>query len=374
MENKLDKKTLISVVIASVTLLTLIVGATYAYFTINSTNSFGTKNLSAEIEDMADNAILIQENNTLSLNVSRIQMSETNKGAWYYASGSAIPANIGKITVDGEGSYLCTYQINVTKSATNDLYAAFKGMDTKSKNQIYFQINDNIYDFDHYRYYFDEYDIWMYEEADLFPVTYSGTSYGITKDNPGYITANIAILNGDINQDALKGKDITLTFNISDFKCEIEPEYTKLALTSEYMDDIGYGHEWNTGQVIETSANVIIPKVFKGKDGVWYKVTSTEISLFDSLFDIESITLPENIIVKDNSLVSAVSKIYIPKNITFEGMALGGTGITDVYYKGSEDEWNALVSKHGFSNVTSFWESITNYGDFSTVTMHYNGY
>ena len=87
MEN--NKKILIPTIIAVVTLILLVFGATYAYFTVGSTNNFGTKNLSATIEGMAEDIILQQVENELSLDVTRVQMSEDNAGTTYYASGSS---------------------------------------------------------------------------------------------------------------------------------------------------------------------------------------------------------------------------------------------------------------------------------------------
>ena len=109
----MDKKTLTSTIVAVTTLVLLVFGATYAYFTVSSDNRFGTKNITAEIEDMANNVILTQETGSLSLDLSRMQMSEANKGTYYYATGSSTPANIGKIAVDGEGSFTCSYTIEL---------------------------------------------------------------------------------------------------------------------------------------------------------------------------------------------------------------------------------------------------------------------
>jgi len=219
MEN--NKKILIPTIIAVVTLILLVFGATYAYFTVGSTNNFGTKNLSATIEGMAEDIILQQVENELSLDVTRVQMSEDNAGTTYYASGSSTPANIAKISTSGDGTFTCTYKINVTKSATNDLYTAFQGMSTKSTNQIYLNINDSKYDFN---------------TASLFPITYNGTISGVSKDTPQYITANLALLNKNVNQNALKGKDITLTFSISDFNCELEKPVPIFAVHYNELD------------------------------------------------------------------------------------------------------------------------------------------
>jgi len=376
MEN--NKKILIPTIVAVATLVLLVFGATYAYFTIESTNNFGTKELNATVEDMASAVVLEQVENTLSLDVTRAMMSdkavydeetgailEGNIGTKYYASGSTIPANIAKMSVAGEGTYTCTYKINVAKSATNDLYTAFQGMSTKSSDQIYLTLNGAKYDFN---------------TANLFPITYNGTTYGITKDSPQYITANLALLNKNVNQNDLKGKDITLTFSISDFNCELDDisEYTELAFTYNYMDDLGYNAEpieanWNMYMGLykdnEIIKDIVIPETFRGNNGVWYRVTSLQSINVDETYwlDINSLKIPKSVTILKNMALYGIDEgysLYLPKNISFEDYALSSAP-SDIYYAGSEAEWNTLVSKY-----ESFWEYIGIYG--SEPIMHYN--
>jgi len=210
MEN--NKKILIPTIVAVATLVLLVFGATYAYFTVGSTNNFGTKELNATLEDMADAVVLEQVESTLSLNVTRAMMSEDNSGTTYYASGSSTPANIAKISTSGEGMYACTYTIKVTKSASsaeNDLYTAIQGMSQMYGNASLI-LNGKHYDF---------------LSTNLFPITHIGTIHGITEDTPQYITANMLIKNSIANQNELKGKDITLTFEVTEFNCYLD-EYS----------------------------------------------------------------------------------------------------------------------------------------------------
>jgi len=125
MEN--NKKILVPTIVAVATLVLLVFGATYAYFTIGSTNNFGTKELNATVEDVADAVVLEQVENELSLSITRTMMDGFNVGTYYYASGSDTPANIAKMSVAGDGIYKCNYKLTITKSASstaNDLYKA----------------------------------------------------------------------------------------------------------------------------------------------------------------------------------------------------------------------------------------------------------
>jgi len=360
MEN--NKKILIPTIVAVATLILLVFGATYAYFTIESTNNFGTKELNATVEDMADAVVLEQVESTLSLDVTRVQMSEDNAGTTYYASGSSTPANIAKISTTGEGTFTCTYKVSVTKSATNDLYTAFQGMSTKSTDQIYLSINDSKYDFN---------------TTNLFPITYNGTINGVSKDTPQYITANLALLNKNVNQNDLKGKDITLTFSISDFNCELDTiEYIELAFTYDYLDDIGYEYSYFEDEsevgflLFVNSDNIEIPAIFQGDDGIWYKVTSIAAYTFE-MSNIKSIKIPDTISsIGDGAFsYSSLVSIYIPKDIAL-GEECFVPGITNIYYAGSEEEWNELVANFESEFNENFLEYIGYF--YGVPTMHYN--
>jgi len=363
MEN--GKKKLIPTIIAVVTLVLLVFGATYAYFTIGNTNNFGTKELNATLEDMASSVVLEQVENTLSLDVTRAMMSEDNAATTYYASGSSTPANIAKISVAGEGTYKCDYKITVTKSASspeNDLYEAIKNNGGYADMELL--LIEELYDFG---------------EEDLFPLTYEHTIYNITEKNPRYIVSNLFINNSMWDeQNYLKGKDLTLTYSISDFECELwEPtgEFTELTFNYEFVTDIGYywSFDYEHGAPMLSSDNIVIPETFLGIDGVSYRVTAigdwTEglplwnvenIQLPNSVKRIsdwafgmlgaETLKLPKQVESVGESIISDgyVEKLYLPKSLNdiLAGALMGAYELKDVYYEGTEAEWNALFEDY----------------------------
>jgi len=387
MEN--NKKILVPTIIAVATLVLLVVGATYAYFTTTSTNRFGTKELNASLEDMADAVVLEQLENELSLNVTRAMMSEDNAWNVYFASGNYVPANIAKISVTGDGTYKCDYKITVTKSASsieNDLYETFKNK-SEYGTEILFYLDNVVYDLGY--------------EENLFPLTYESTMYNITNENPKYITSNLGIENTDYEQNFIKGKDITLTYSISDFECELsEPtgEYTELAFTGDYQDDIGYGQIFGNEDIWYLSSNnYIIPETFQGKDGVWYKVVAIESYTNDAWHGIENIELPESVLSIYNEAfimstfetiklpkqlvsigedvfgASSLKNIYIPKSLENVGYKfLSDAPIENIYYEGTEAEWNALFSEYvgEGKEYNTIFEYI-GYFD-NNPTMHFN--
>ena len=258
MEN--NKKILVPTIIAVVTLILLVFGATYAYFTVGTTNNFGTKELNANIQDMAASVVLEQVESTLSLDVTRAMMSEDNAGTTYYASGSSTPANIAKMSVAGEGRYACDYTLSVTKSASsseNDLYEAIQGMSQMYGNASLI-LNGTHYDF------YTSY---------LFPLTYSGTMYNITKDTPQYITANISIRNANSNQNALKGKDITLTIAVTEFDCylqEVDDSAPIYAIYDESAYTLAFYQNNDEVNVGDTYDEYTVTEVYKNLNNTNY--------------------------------------------------------------------------------------------------------
>ena len=385
----MNKKTAVSTLIAVATLTFLVIGATYAYFTMGPSNSFGTKELNATIDGMGGSVVLSQENDLLSLNITGSQMSEENVWNGYYASGSYIPANIAKVSVAGDGIFKCDYTITVTKSSTspeNDIYNAYFNNSAREEGEIVFNLNYNEYDF------FD---------ADIFPLTYSDTMYNISKDTPRYITSNLIIINQEFEQNYLKGKDMTLTYSINDFECELsEPsqQYTDLTFTYEYLNDIGYAEIFADSEFYVSSESVVIPETFQGKDGVWYRVTGLESIVETTLWNVESLELPNSLksissgalannlgvetLKLPKQLVSIgtealgwsehLRNLYIPKSVQEIGIEIVlETPLENIYFEGSEAEWNALFADYVGSGkeYSTIFECL---GVTSNPTIHYN--
>jgi len=347
MEN--NKKILIPTIVAVATLVLLVFGATYAYFTVGSTNNFGTKELNATLEDMADAVVLEQLENELSLDVTRVQMSEANAGTTYYASGSSIPTNIAKISTTGEGIFKCTYKITITKSASseeNDLYKniIYHGYE----NTAYLQVNMFEYQFYDPHYCSegcanDECTEFMYFCEELpseFPITYNGSTYGITKDSPQYITTNLAIKNKNYNQSALKGNDITLTYNISNFECNLDTEeYTELSFDSvKYMNYLGY-------EQFAYYDTIVIPSLFSGNNEI-YKVKS--ISSIGDDFYFNTLVLPDTLITIEDYAFShergviSISNIVVPTSVTHIGYGAFDYFSGTIKYRGTEEQWDDI--------------------------------
>ena len=205
MEN--NKKVIVPTIVAIITLVMLTVGATYAYFTVSATNSFGTKTITATTPSVGSVALSTGSNLTMTLTAA--QMMKQSSDVTYYASPSgatttATTSNIGTAKVTGSGTFTCTYSLSVTDN-DNSLYDAFQSMTGKSTGQIVLTVNGTSYDFN---------------TASLFPKTISGTMTGLTSSASQNITAQLKFVNKtSVDQSSLAGKSITLTFTVSNFSC-----------------------------------------------------------------------------------------------------------------------------------------------------------
>ena len=205
MEN--SKKIIVPTIVAIVTLVMLTVGATYAYFTVSSTNNFGTKTITATTPEVG--SVALSTGSNLSMTLTAAQMMKQSSDVTYYASASgatttATTANIGTATVTGAGTFTCNYTLSVTDN-DNSLYDAFQSMTGKSAGQIVLTVNGTAYDFN---------------TASLFPKTITGTMSGLTSSASQNITAQLKFVNkASVDQSSLAGKTITLTFTVSNFSC-----------------------------------------------------------------------------------------------------------------------------------------------------------
>jgi len=208
-----NKKVIIGLVVGVIALILLTIGATYAYFTFNSNNEFGTQIIDADIEELGSGVTLTNLNSELSLDIKVTDMLQDKVGTTYYASGSATPAQIAKMSVDGAGTFSCSYTIEVKPSATS----AEKDLLTyvTRGEELLFTINEKTYDLK------DKDTLFVENEDGEKVITYSGNVEGITSAADEYITANLALTNSNEIQTSYAGKDLTLTLNVKTFQCNV---------------------------------------------------------------------------------------------------------------------------------------------------------
>jgi len=204
-----DKKTLIKFGIGIFVFLFLVIGATYAYFTMNITNSYENRKITGKIEEQGH--VALQLANDFYMNLTAYDMQNKGSDVSYFASSTGTKTTdteeiIGTTSVVGEQTYYCTYTLNVNENSENSMYEAFQNMVGKSNGQIVLTVNGIDYDFN---------------TENLFPLKIDGSMKSVTKTNPGQITAKLKMVNSSsINQTAISNTDIHITFNVEDFNCE----------------------------------------------------------------------------------------------------------------------------------------------------------
>ncbi len=209
-----DKKILISMIVAVATLVVLVIGAAYAYFSVSTTNSFGTKTITATTPDVG--SVTLTSGAALTMNLTAEQMMKGESDLTYYASASGTTTTatspvMATATVTGAGTFSCSYSFNIAASSTGtSMYTAFQGMTGKSTGQIVLTVTPfggSAQTFD-------------FNSGSLFPATVSGTITNLTSAQAKTLTAQLKFVNKyNLAQDALKNTDIILTFTATTFSC-----------------------------------------------------------------------------------------------------------------------------------------------------------
>lgn len=205
-----NKKIIIPTLIMVITLVMLVMGATYAYFSADYTIDSNTTKIESTIESVG--IVSLSAGTDLSLNISAVQMMQQTGDVEYYATESGTPSTssntvaIATADVEGNGTMSCDYQLKAALSGTNNMYTAFTNMSTKSQGQLVLTVDGVEYDF--------------YETT--FPKTITGTLSGLKDGSPQNIMASFKVVNkSSIDQSDLAGTDLTITFTVESLSCSI---------------------------------------------------------------------------------------------------------------------------------------------------------
>ena len=123
------KNTILLTVIAVATLLVAVVGATFAYYSLNVTSAQGTVNVGVKADELGK-ITLTSKTGKLQMNVSPTDMAKLGEVRDYYATTSGnlvqIPqkTEIAKATLTESGAdnttYVCTSTVKVTLTTGDD--------------------------------------------------------------------------------------------------------------------------------------------------------------------------------------------------------------------------------------------------------------
>ncbi len=231
-----------------ITISIFIIGASYAYFTVSTTNNFGTHTISGTMEDVGA-VSLVSSGNNITLNLTAADMMRGGEAITYFGTTDGTPTDdrddgiieLAHTTVTGPGYYDCDYTIQITASGTNSMYTAFQNFANKGEGQITLEIGD-------YDYLYgtgDNGEFYDFNTASLFPITYNGTLSGVSGSTSKSIYGIYSIQNSYlINQTALAGTDITMTATVTNFSC------TALRTSYKYWNTNYDNNRYDSNQVL----------------------------------------------------------------------------------------------------------------------------
>ncbi len=224
---KNNKRIIVLTIIGVVALLISILGATYAYFVVGTTNNFKTPKIEASTGELG--SVTLQTGSNLYLNLTRVNMSEENQGSYYAtksedgnASTTIQSVTIGKTNVEGNGTYNCNYTLSVTNTGT------LKEALTESGVVTLVVVGK-------------EYDVY----STSFPLTISGTLNGLTEKNSETIKAYLEFKNTDKEQNDIANKNMTLTFSATTFSCTAE-ENESTTLVNKLINNVSSDVLWES--------------------------------------------------------------------------------------------------------------------------------
>ena len=263
----LDKKITVRLVVVLVTLLSLIIGASYAYFAVTGNNS-ATKAGIASTTGGVGTVALVNPTPNLHVNLTAGNMDEEVKGSILYGTDDVnldydeeeIPRSIAKATVvggDDNVEYTCTFDLSV--SLTGTMAEVLKANDASI---IFSGIYEGVYDL---------------TSPDLNRVITIRGLTGLNREENLYVV--VKVNNKTTTQDYLQGKHLEIELSHSNFSCDMktieneEDTYTVVynqKLPSEYQE-VEYLESHGSEYILTD----IIPN---NQTGVYLKVASTDSS------------------------------------------------------------------------------------------------
>ncbi len=206
-----NKNTMLLTVIAVATLLVAVVGATFAYFTVNNASGTAKTTVTATAEKVG--TVTLDGTKTLKLNVTAQEMAEANKKTYYAVestdpkgnSTDATPIVIATASIDepGESSYTCTATFTVAASggmasvlAEGDAKVKLSGAAT------------------------DEFDL---SESQLESKSTAVATFHLSKGQTSEtLSALVSLTNTDQIQNSLAGQELNINISAETITCTID--------------------------------------------------------------------------------------------------------------------------------------------------------
>ena len=235
--NKNKKKQKIAILIGIVTLLIAVLGATYAYFQIDTNTESSNTKITGSTPD-SSLVTLEGVTNNLHLNISASDMSLDKQGTEYYADddiennyvlsegeGTHTIAKVGITEGEETTKYSCTAKLTISKVTEEDPDTMIEVLHS---GDMILQFKGNI----------------ISNKLDLSDLKDTGIKeynlkFNISGNTPEEIQAYIKLLNKNENQNYIAGRKLNIDINTSDLKCNVAIVDTTVAQL-RYEDTQGY--------------------------------------------------------------------------------------------------------------------------------------
>ena len=214
------KKTIILTIIGLITLISLVVGATFAFYTMTTNDKTNPTNVSGNTEGLGQ-AILTNPTPKLHLKLSAVDMNSANKGKVYYATND-INKNYDteetkrSIAIASVGGGLEDTKNQCESTLTIEIDGSMKDVLTNGDGKIVLTPTSGIE--------IETTEIDLKDLADKTSITLP-VVYKITGSNEEKIEAIMLINNRETDQINLAGKQININITNSSFKCEVVSEF-----------------------------------------------------------------------------------------------------------------------------------------------------
>lgn len=287
-------------IIAIVFLALLIIGATYAYFSIILNNdSVKSSNVGGITEKMS-NPIMVTNVSKLELNITAEMMHKNNVGTIYYATESGVPVTnategngrytLATVSVDNSNIlYDCSYTYKITATTTKDI------TDGSAENVKVVFTNNNGHK-----------TIYTLEQLLQGEKLYMGIFKGVQSGVSQTIKVEAYLENTNVNQNDLSGNSFTIDLsqdeNMKNFECSTSiPNYNNDGLM------VWTDAEYNTlGGHVENST------ILENLAGAYYDYN------IDGTLAYDNKSLVFNGNAKNYIVVPAMNTFDNTKEITFE--------------------------------------------------------
>ncbi len=351
-----NKKQKVAILIGVVTLLIAVLGATYAFFQMDTESNSSNTNITGSTPDKS--LVTLQGvTSNLHLNISASDMSYDNRTKEYYGTDGADlyvgTEELGTKTIasvelqGGEATtkYSCTAKLTVSK-VTDPEEEADTMLEVLQPGDMILQFKGNI----------------ISEQLDLSELKTMGSkeyslSFKVTGNNPEEIQAYIKLVNKETPQNYLAGRKLNIDISTSELNCDVYIEsFNYMKINDNSFDDYRAKiKNINFVDNTDTSKSTASWDLSDIENGTKAKSVMAWVEPIENESDIYNLYIGSEKMIKVISLEKAFSEMSQLEIIHFnDKLDTSETTTLSEVFDGLGELQELDVSKWDVSNVTDF--------------------